>query len=63
MLPKEVGDAPTAQRPIGLLPMVYRIWAAARSPDLRKWAKSKGQDDAWGGKPGARAIDTPFSLG
>eukprot|EP00972_Heterocapsa_arctica_P081030 11940989-Heterocapsa_arctica.AAC.1 len=33
MLPKEAGDAPTAQRPIGLLPMVYRIWAAARSPE------------------------------
>eukprot|EP00972_Heterocapsa_arctica_P102552 15113093-Heterocapsa_arctica.AAC.2 len=32
MLPKEVGDATTAQRPIGLLPVVYRIWAAARNP-------------------------------
>eukprot|EP00972_Heterocapsa_arctica_P009501 1399857-Heterocapsa_arctica.AAC.1 len=63
MLPKEAGDAPTAQRPIGLLPMVYRIWAAARNPEVRRWAKSKGQDDAWGGKPGAGAMDAAFSLG
>eukprot|EP00972_Heterocapsa_arctica_P068721 10154672-Heterocapsa_arctica.AAC.1 len=63
MLPKEAGDAPTAQRPIGLLPMVYRIWAAARNDEVRKWARSKGQDDAWGGKPGAGAMDAAFSLG
>eukprot|EP00972_Heterocapsa_arctica_P051440 7566477-Heterocapsa_arctica.AAC.1 len=63
MLPKEAGDSPTAQRPIGLLPMVYRIWAAARNPEVGKWTKSKGQDDAWGGKPGAGAMDAAFSLG
>eukprot|EP00972_Heterocapsa_arctica_P057798 8526643-Heterocapsa_arctica.AAC.1 len=63
MLPKEAGDAPTAQRPIGLLPRVYRIWAAARNPEVRRWAKSRGQDDAWGGKPGAGAMDAAFSLG
>eukprot|EP00972_Heterocapsa_arctica_P078699 11604614-Heterocapsa_arctica.AAC.1 len=63
MLPKKAGDAPTAQRPIGLLPMIYRIWAAARSPEVRKWTKSKGRDDAWGGKSGAGAMDAAFSLG
>eukprot|EP00972_Heterocapsa_arctica_P017302 2556098-Heterocapsa_arctica.AAC.1 len=26
-------------------------------------AKSKGQDDAWGGKPGAGVMDAAFSLG
>eukprot|EP00972_Heterocapsa_arctica_P012481 1833693-Heterocapsa_arctica.AAC.1 len=56
MLPKEAGDAPISQRPIGLLLMVYRIWAAARNPEVR-------QDDAWGGKPGAGAMDAAFSLG
>ncbi len=63
MLPKEAGDDPTAQRPIGLLPMVYRIWAAARNPEVRKWTINRGQDDAWGGKPGAGAMDATFSLG
>eukprot|EP00972_Heterocapsa_arctica_P015616 2299027-Heterocapsa_arctica.AAC.1 len=43
--------------------LVYRIWAAARNPEIRRWAKSKGQDDALGGKPGAGAIDAAFSLG
>eukprot|EP00972_Heterocapsa_arctica_P082165 12111937-Heterocapsa_arctica.AAC.1 len=43
--------------------MVYRIWAAARNPEVRHWAKSKGQDDAWEGKPGAGAMDAVFSLG
>eukprot|EP00972_Heterocapsa_arctica_P061992 9139984-Heterocapsa_arctica.AAC.1 len=63
MLPKEVGDAPTAQRPIGLLPVVYRMLAAARNPEVRQWAKNRGQDDAWGSKPGAGAMDAAFSLG
>eukprot|EP00972_Heterocapsa_arctica_P009744 1433977-Heterocapsa_arctica.AAC.1 len=63
MLPKEVGHAPTAQRPIGLLPTVYRIWAAARSPEVRKWTEAKEKDDAWGGKSGAGALDAAFSLG
>eukprot|EP00972_Heterocapsa_arctica_P081180 11963000-Heterocapsa_arctica.AAC.1 len=43
--------------------MVYRIWAAARSPEVRAWTKSRGQDDAWGGKPGSGAMDAAFSLG
>eukprot|EP00972_Heterocapsa_arctica_P056261 8300871-Heterocapsa_arctica.AAC.1 len=43
--------------------MVYRIWAAARNPEVRRWAKSRGQDDPWGGKPGAGAMDAAFSLG
>eukprot|EP00972_Heterocapsa_arctica_P105471 15541538-Heterocapsa_arctica.AAC.1 len=57
ILPKTVGDAPTAQRPIGFLPMIYRIWAAARAPMVRKWIKTKGTEDAWGGKSGSGAID------
>eukprot|EP00972_Heterocapsa_arctica_P012432 1825859-Heterocapsa_arctica.AAC.1 len=52
----------TARKPIGLLPMVYRIWAVARNPEARKWTKSKGSDDAWGGKSGAGALDAAFSL-
>eukprot|EP00972_Heterocapsa_arctica_P103533 15258830-Heterocapsa_arctica.AAC.1 len=43
--------------------MVYRIWAAARNPEVRKWAGSKGQDDTWGGKPGEGAMDAAFPLG
>eukprot|EP00972_Heterocapsa_arctica_P084815 12493015-Heterocapsa_arctica.AAC.1 len=43
--------------------MVYRVRAAARNPEVRKWAKSRRQDDAWGGKPGAGAMDAAFSLG
>eukprot|EP00972_Heterocapsa_arctica_P087539 12908609-Heterocapsa_arctica.AAC.1 len=48
MLPKEAGDAPTAQRLIGFLPMVYRIWAAARNLEIWKWTKAKEKDDTWG---------------
>ncbi len=43
--------------------MGYRVWAAERSPEIGRWDLSKGQDDAWGGKPGAGAMDAAFSLG
>ena len=46
LLPK--GDAvdPGGMRPIALLPLVYRIWAAARQPWVRRWARGPGDDGA-----------------
>ena len=41
MIPKTDGDAtPLGQRPLCVLPVVYRIWAAARMSQLEGWFKS-----------------------
>ena len=37
LLPKKGDHGPLAQRPISLLPMVYRLWAAARGAILKEW--------------------------
>eukprot|EP00974_Lingulodinium_polyedra_P047047 4512133-Lingulodinium_polyedra.AAC.1 len=45
LLPKAGGDQadPTQRRPIWLLPMAYRVWAAGRARDVADWIRS------WGG--------------
>ena len=53
MIPKTDGDAtPLGQRPLSVLPVVYRIWASARMGQLYGWFKSWVPDSvfsAWGG--------------
>ena len=41
MIPKTDGDATRlGQRPLSVLPVVYRIWASTRMGQLRDWFKS-----------------------
>ena len=41
MIPKVDGDAtPLGQRPLSVLPVVYRIWASARMEQLNDWCHS-----------------------
>ena len=41
MIPKTDGDAaPLGQRPLGVLPVVYRIWASARKVQLEDLFRS-----------------------
>ena len=41
MIPKSDGDAtPLGQRPLSVLPVVYRVWASARMVQLECWFKS-----------------------
>ena len=41
MVPKTDGDAtPLGQRPLSVLPVVYRIWASARLGHLEDWFRS-----------------------
>ena len=43
LIPKTDGDAtPLGQRPLCVLPVVYRIWASARMMQLEPWFKSLG---------------------
>lgn len=47
LLPK--GDhGPLAQRHVSLLPMVYRLWAAAKGAILKEWFLEEGHASAWG---------------
>ena len=48
LLPKKNDHSPLAQRPISLLPMVYRLWAAARGAILKEWFTREGHPSAWG---------------
>ena len=41
MIPKTDGDATTlGQRPLGVLPIAYRIWASVRVKQLEGWFRS-----------------------
>ena len=41
MIPKTDGDAtPLGQRPLSVLPVVYRIWASTRMGQLGDWFRS-----------------------
>ena len=41
MIPKTDGDStPFGQRPLSVLPVVYRIWASARMVQLEDWFRS-----------------------
>ena len=62
LLPKKEDHAPMAQRPISLLPMVYRLWAATRGSLLKRWLGERGHVSAWGHGPG-RGADTAAWMG
>ena len=43
MIPETDGDAtPFAQRPLSVLPIVYRVWASARMVQLEDWFQVLG---------------------
>eukprot|EP00974_Lingulodinium_polyedra_P087513 8482373-Lingulodinium_polyedra.AAC.1 len=55
LLPKPGADPAEAldRRPIWLLPVLYRIWAAGRAQDWSQWAA------VWGGQPSPRGAAEP----
>ena len=55
LLPKKDDHEPLAQRPISLLPMVYKLWAAARGAILKEWFAREGHASAWGQSKGKGA--------
>lgn len=42
LLPKGCTPDPTDRRPIVLLPVAYRLWAALRAQEMRDWLRSAG---------------------
>ena len=56
MILKTDGDAtPLGQRPLGVLPVVYRIWASARMGQLDGWFRSDSVFSAGGGRGSVEA--------
>ena len=62
MIPKTNGDAtPLGQRPLSVLPIVYRIWASARMGQLDGWFKSWVLDSVFSAGGGRGSVEAWFS--
>ena len=58
MIPKTDGDAtPLGQRPLSVLPIVYRIWASARVGRLGGWFKSWVPDSVFSAGRGRESME------
>ncbi|MCP4242473.1 MAG: hypothetical protein GY772_18110, partial [bacterium] len=54
MIPKPGATDATGLRPIGLMPVVYRLWAASRQDYVRRWLRPL-EHLVLGGRPGVGA--------
>ena len=62
MIPKTDGDAtPLGQRPLSVLPVVYRIWASARMVQLEGWFLSWVPDSVFSAGGGRGSVEAWFS--
>ena len=61
MIPKSDGDAtPLGQRPLCVLPVLYRLWASARMLQLEFWFRSWVPDSVFSAGGGRRSVDAWF---
>ena len=62
MIPKTDGDAtPLGQRPVSVLPVVYRIWASARMGQLDDWFKSWVPDSVFSAECGRGSVEAWYT--
>ena len=58
MIPKTDGDAtPLGQRPLSVLPIVYRVWAAARMGQLDGWFRFWVPDSVFSAGGGRGSVE------
>ena len=58
MIPKTDGDAtPLGQRLLGVLPIVYRVWASARMSQLDGWFRSWVPDSVFSAEGGRGSVE------
>ena len=58
MIPKTDGNAtPLGQRPLTVLPVVYRVWASARMGQLDAWFKSWVPDSVFSAGGGRGSVE------
>ena len=62
IIPKTDGDStPLGQRPLSVLPGVYRIWASSRMVQLEGWFKSWVPDFVFSAGSGRGSVEAWFS--
>ena len=62
MIPKTDGDAtPLGQRPLSVLPVVYRIWASARMSHLDGWFNSWVPDSVFSAGGGRGSVEAWYT--
>ena len=62
MIPKTDGDAtPLGQRPLSVLPVVYRIWASSRMLQLEGWFKSWVPDSVFSAGGGRGSVEAWYT--
>ena len=62
MIPKVDGDAtPLVQRPLSVLPVVYRIWASARMLQLEAWFRSWVPDSVFSAGGGRSFVEAWYT--
>ena len=62
MIPKTDGDAtPLGQRPLSVLPVVYRTWASARMVQLEGWFKSWVLDSVFSAGGGRGSVEAWYT--
>ena len=64
MIPKTDGDAgPLGQRPLSVLPVIYRIWASARMGHLEVWFRSWVPDSVFSAGGGRGSVEAWYTTG
>ena len=62
MIPKVGGDVtPLGQRPLSVLPVVYRIWASARMGQLEGWFRSWVPDSVFSAGGGRNSVEAWYT--
>ena len=62
MIPKTDGDSTSlGQRPLGVLPIVYRVWAFARKGQLEDWFRSWVPKSVFSAGGGRGSVEAWFS--
>ena len=62
MIPKSDGDAtPLGQRPLSVLPVVYRVWASTRMSQLDDWFRSWVPDSVFSAGGGRGSVEAWYT--
>ena len=62
MIPKTDGDAaPLGQRPLSVLPVVYRLWASTRMGQLDEWFRSWVPDSVFSAGGGRGSVEAWYT--
>eukprot|EP00660_Eupelagonema_oceanica_P019763 gene19763-biopygen20777 len=62
LIPKGEGGAPLQMRPISVLSAVYRLWAATRLRDMRRWQERWAAKGQRGYRPGQGVEDVYWEI-